>query len=50
MHIDRRAGRLLGDRIFEGPDDELLTTEQLAREWFDCSTQKLEKDRTRGPP
>ena len=30
MHIDRRAKRLLADPVSEGPDDELLTTKQVA--------------------
>ena len=47
MHIDKRAGRLLADPISEGPDDELLTTEQVA-EWLGCSTQFLELLRGRG--
>jgi hypothetical protein len=47
MHIDRRAGRLLAEHVSEGPDDELLTTEQVA-EWFGCSVQFLEICRGRG--
>ena len=51
MHIDKRAGRLLNDPISEGPDDELLSTEQVA-DWFGCSTQFLEilRGRDTGPP
>jgi len=46
MHIDRRAARLLADHVSEGPDDEMLTTEQVA-EWLGVSTQFLELQRGR---
>lgn len=41
MHIDKRAARLLSDHVSEGPDDELLSTKQVA-EWLGLSTQWLE--------
>jgi hypothetical protein len=47
MHIDRRATRLLADHVSEGPDDELLSTQQVA-EWLCCSIQFLEISRGRG--
>jgi hypothetical protein len=47
MHIDRRAERLLAEHVSEGPDDELLTVEQMA-DWYGCSTQWFEIARTRG--
>jgi len=50
MHIDKRAGRLLKDPVSDGPDDDLLTTQQVA-EWLTYSTQKLEimRGRDKGP-
>jgi hypothetical protein len=47
MHIDKRAGRLLNDPVSEGPDDELLTTPQVA-EWLGVSVKFLELQRGRG--
>jgi hypothetical protein len=47
MHIDRRARRILDSHVSEGPDDELLTTREVA-DWFGCSTQFLEIGRLRG--
>jgi predicted DNA-binding transcriptional regulator AlpA len=47
LHIDRRASRLLSDPASDGPDDELLTTEQVS-EWIGYSTQWLEIARHRG--
>jgi predicted DNA-binding transcriptional regulator AlpA len=47
MHIDKRAARLLADPISDGPDDDLLTTKQVA-DWLGCSTQFLERHRGRG--
>jgi hypothetical protein len=51
MHLDRRASSLLQSHVSEGPDDELLTTPQLAN-WFGTTTQKVEGDRRKGigPP
>ena len=52
MHIDKRAGRLLDDPIFsEGNDDQLLTTQELAK-WLGCSVEFLEIQRGKetGPP
>jgi predicted DNA-binding transcriptional regulator AlpA len=46
LHIDKRAPRLLDDPISEGPDDELLTTEQVAN-WLGVSVQFLEIQRGR---
>jgi predicted DNA-binding transcriptional regulator AlpA len=50
MHIDRRAARLLEAHVSEGPDDELLSTDELA-EWLGTSTQWLEilRGRNTGP-
>jgi hypothetical protein len=50
MHIDRRARSILDSHVSEGPDDELLTTVQVA-EWFGCSTQWLEiaRHKSTGP-
>jgi predicted DNA-binding transcriptional regulator AlpA len=42
MHIDKRAGRLLADPVSDGPDDELLTTEEVAN-WVGVSSQFLER-------
>ena len=47
MHIDRRAERLLGEHISDGPDDESLTTQDVA-DWLGVSTQFLEIARHRG--
>jgi predicted DNA-binding transcriptional regulator AlpA len=47
MHIDRRAGRLLAEHVSEGPEDEFLTTRQVA-DWLGCSMQWLEILRGRG--
>ena len=47
MHIDRRAERLLRDHISDGPDDESLTTQDVA-DWLGVSTQFLEISRHRG--
>ena len=47
MHIDRRAERLLGEHISEGPDDESLTTQEVA-DWLGVSPQFLEISRHRG--
>jgi hypothetical protein len=47
MHIDKRAGRILADPMSDGPADELLTTEQVAK-WLDVSIQFLEIARNRG--
>jgi predicted DNA-binding transcriptional regulator AlpA len=47
MHIDKRAARLLDDPISDGPDDELLTTEEVA-DWLKVSRQSLEIARSRG--
>jgi hypothetical protein len=49
-HLDRRAKRLLTDPISEGPDDELLTTAQVA-DWLSVSTQFVEilRGRDTGP-
>ena len=47
MHIDRRAERLLGDHISEGPDDEALDTQDTA-DWLGVSTQFLEISRFKG--
>jgi hypothetical protein len=44
MHIDKRARQILESHISEGPDDELLTTEQMAN-WFGCSVQWMEAAR-----
>lgn len=51
MHIDKRAARLLSDHVSEGPDDETLSTKQVA-EWLGYSTQWLEiaRGKHRGPP
>jgi predicted DNA-binding transcriptional regulator AlpA len=46
-HIDKKAGRILNDPVSDGPEDELLTTKQVA-EWLGYSTQWLEIARTRG--
>jgi predicted DNA-binding transcriptional regulator AlpA len=46
LHIDKRAGPLLDSPISEGPDDELLTTEQVAQ-WLGVSVQFLEIQRGR---
>jgi predicted DNA-binding transcriptional regulator AlpA len=50
FHIDRRAGRLLEDHVSEGPDDELLSTDETAQ-WLEVSTQWLEimRGRSGGP-
>jgi hypothetical protein len=37
MHIDRRAERLLGEHISDGPDDESLDTQETA-DWLGVST------------
>jgi predicted DNA-binding transcriptional regulator AlpA len=49
LHLDKRAADLLDHGI--GADDDLLTTEQLAR-WLGVSVQWLEIGRSRGygPP
>jgi predicted DNA-binding transcriptional regulator AlpA len=47
MHIDRRAKSILESHVSEGPDDELLNTNQVA-EWLGCSPQSLEIYRSRG--
>jgi hypothetical protein len=44
-HLDRRAEQLAF--IGDGPDDELLSTEQVA-EWFGVSIQWLEIGRCKG--
>ena len=45
--IAKRADLLLSDKIAEGPDNGLLTTQEVA-DWFRCSTQLLEKMRMEG--
>jgi hypothetical protein len=47
MHIDRRAHFLLKAEMAEGPDDEMLSTRELA-DWLCCSTQFLEIARSKG--
>ena len=50
FHLDKRSERLLADHVAAGPDDELLTTEQVAA-WFQCSVAFLEilRGRDDGP-
>jgi Helix-turn-helix domain len=47
MHIDKRAERILREAVSDGPDDELLTTEEVAA-WLGISIQWLEIARGRG--
>jgi hypothetical protein len=47
MHIDKRAKRLLADPVSEGPDDELLKTQEVAN-WIETSDQFLDIARCRG--
>ena len=47
MHIDRRAARLLGESVSDGPDEQSLTTQDVA-DWLGVSTQFLEIARHRG--
>lgn len=54
--IAKRADLLLSDKIADGDDDDLLTTQEVA-DWFRCSPQWLEGKRSskkpgkvRGPP
>jgi predicted DNA-binding transcriptional regulator AlpA len=48
-HLDRRADQIITNEI-EAPDDELLTTQQVAN-WLGVSTQWLEigRSKNRGP-
>jgi predicted DNA-binding transcriptional regulator AlpA len=40
MHLDRRAGRILTEHVSEGPDDQMLTTAEVA-DWLGVSEQWL---------